>query len=114
MSYNVDSAKYISGSLSISPANARKMLAKHKNALPEAHFLDDLDMESEDQSLPIETPRWCGEWSGQAYYESLPDILANTTGNAVIRFIWEGGDSETALRVENGKVSKAEIKSVVQ
>lgn len=63
--------------------------------------------------LEIKQPTWSGDWSGIAYEECLKEILQQTKGTAAIRFIWEHGDSETALKVHNGKVSEGKLRVIV-
>lgn len=109
MSYNIDSSEYKSGKLTISAAEARRLIKKHGDNLPEGCFLNEIDT-TEDGDLEIKDFWWYGEGSGHAYHEILEDILAKTKGKATLLFVWEGGDSHTGLKVNNGKVSEAKVK----
>jgi hypothetical protein len=114
MSYNIDNSKYLSGQLSIQTKDARRLAEKYRGDLPEINFLDYLDLESDEDSLPIENPWWCGSGSGYAYDDCLVEILKQTRGWAVIVFVWEGGDSHSVLEVHDGRVKQKQLKMAVE
>lgn len=116
MSYNIDHSEYLKGKLSIKRKQAR-ILLKDRDELPEGNFLDELDLGSElpdDELLPIENFWWYGEGSGHAYEDILPKIVPHLEGTASIHFIWEGGDSQTAIEIKNGKMTKKKVKTVME
>lgn len=112
MSYNVDSVEYLDGKLFIDRTKAQELLATLE--LPESHMLDSLDFRAQSDRLEIKHPWWGGSGSGHFYDTSLLELLRNTTGSADLLFVWEGGDSMTALRVENGKVTKMNPKITLE
>ncbi len=106
MSYNIDHAEYIKGELWINAQKARELYMQFEDDLPEGNFFNDLDiMEKGDGNTPIEHFQWYGERSGYAYENCLFEILKHTTGHAQLLFVWEGGDSQTALDVKDGVVA---------
>jgi len=110
MSYNIDSSEYVSGSLQIKRADAVAFV-KHfgDRGLPECNFLEDLPLDGDpDELLPIKEPEWRGEFSGHSF-DTLQEVLKKTTGKASILFVWEGGDSKSALVVEDGKVREGKV-----
>jgi hypothetical protein len=112
MSYNIDSSEYARGKLTITASAARKLKAKYGDDLPEGNFLWEIPDDAEGIQV-IENPWWYGGGSGHTYDDILPEILKHTKGAATITFTWEGGDSHTALCVEDGVVSKKKAKVVV-
>jgi len=133
MSYNVDSAEIISGKLTISASAYHQW--KDDEGLPEISPFDGLDASfftrkcknghdsggkkfcgdcgAEAQEGPatveITSFHWGGCGSGHAYYDALPRFLAALEGSADLVFVWEGGDSISGVRVENGKVVEHEV-----
>lgn len=115
MSYNVSHSEYLSGKLFITREAARRLKIKLVEDLAEGNFLSELELEGEGRDpLPIENLWWYGEWSGHGYESALAEILRETTGEAVILFIWEGGDDTTALHVKDGVVTKKKPKVTVE
>lgn len=114
MSYNVDTATYITGSLSITKENALKAIAIFGDRLPECGFLVDiLEKAKPGEGIPegaheIEFPGFHGEGSGYVF-EETKQALALCHGDADVLFAWEGGDSYSGLRVEGGKVTEHEV-----
>ena len=117
MSYNIDHSEYIKGKLSIKRKQAQIVLEEYGQDLPEGNFLDELDLSNklpDDELLPIAKFWWYGEGSGYAYEDILPKIVPHLKGTASIHFIWEGGDSQTAIEIKNGKMTKKKVKTVVE
>lgn len=118
MSYNIDSSQILTGSLTLDAADVRRFYKAHKEDLPEGNFLVDMLDEAMDAepgvrlAIPASID-WYGEFSGDAY-DTLKELLALTKGQAAIRFIWEGGDSESALKVSDGKVRDAKVKVTIE
>jgi hypothetical protein len=113
MSYNIDSTQYISGKLRIRPADVKRLLKKYEGDLPEDCFLYDIACSGR-VPVDIESPSWQGTWSGNSYELLEKTVLPFTTGQAVIAFIWEGGDSITALEVIDGVVKARKAKISVE
>lgn len=120
LSYNIDEIKVISGQLFIHDKVAKKLLKKHKNELPEMHFLENSDMEFTKLSEPdangmmkIDDLLWGGEGSGSTF-DTLMDILENTKGEAEILIIWEGGDSIQGFRIKDGEVTEKKVKITME
>ena len=114
MSYNIDSVRYIKGELYIDADKARKLYRQYESDLPECHFLEPFDdhIEGEYQlqgKSVIKDPWWNGGHSGHAYEKCLFEILKHTTGHAQLLFVWEGGNSQTALDVKDGVVRETEV-----
>lgn len=118
MSCNIDSSEYISGKLRISKKDCVDLIKECYGCyLPEECFLLDLDLDSvekDDDLIEILNPSWSGMGSGYSYEGSLQKVLSKTKGRAIILFIWEGGDNKTALKVDNGKVTKGKVKITVE
>lgn len=112
MSYNIDSSEYIKGSLKIQRKQARILVEKIKH-LPEGCFLYELDLGSEqpdDELLPIVDFWWYGEGSGHAYHDHFKEVAKHLVGEATILFVWEGGDSQSAVQIKDGKVTDKKVK----
>ena len=118
MSCNIDSSKYIEGTLSIKRSDAERLYRKydHVYGLPEGGPFDHIDIFGDDPDaiLEIKSWDWSGNLSGNAYDTSLPDILQHTVGKASLLFTWEGGDSVTGLSVDNGVVTQKKVKVVLE
>ena len=119
MSYNINSSEYLSGGpLKISRGKAREILDEigwdeGSGEIAECNFLDELDLNpklDQDELLEIKSPWWSGEHSGGTYGVLQKRVLPHTKGTAIILFTWEGGDSRTALRVADGKVTVKKVK----
>ncbi|MDE2095634.1 MAG: hypothetical protein KGL39_00125 [Patescibacteria group bacterium] len=116
MSYNIDSCEYLKGSLRIKRGDVSKLIEKHQETgnIPEGNFLEDLNLTgSPDEELIIEVPNWYSECSGYTY-DVFKEVLSHTTGEADILLVWEGGDSQTGLRVRNGKVKEMTVKATLK
>ena len=111
MSYNITHTEYVRGKLKIKRAEAARLKREHRDFLPEMNFLDDIDDDvgTPEDLVEIEVPSWNGEHSGHDY-DFLPGILSCTRGKALILFVWEGGESQTGLEVDNGSVKTKKIK----
>ena len=114
MSYNIDHCEYIKGGpLKIKRGKAAELLEELEDDLPESHLLDELDLRrvlDQEELLEIEHPAWSGCSSGNTYDILKEKVLPHTIGNATILFIWEGGDSRTALLVKDGTVTDKKVK----
>lgn len=113
MSYNIDSAKYISGSLSINGRDAIFLRDAHKREMPESNFLDEIKVVDPDALYPIQYPWWQGEGSGRSR-ELFKHVLTKTQGEAEILIVWEGGDCVSGLHVRNGTVTEKAVRFVLE
>lgn len=112
MSYNISHSEYIKGELWIDAQKARELYLQFEDDLPEGNFFDHLDIMVEgDGDTLIDRFWWYGEHSGHAYESCLFEILKHTKGHAQLLFVWEGGDSRTAVEVKDGLVTKRKIKT---
>lgn len=118
MSYNISHSEYLSGSLSIRASDARALIEELDGGkLPEVNFLHYLPIKKttpDDAVFVIKEPWWQGDFSGFSFGTYLPRVLEKTTGEAVIVFTWEGGDSTTAVRIKNGKSFKVKAKVCIE
>lgn len=121
MSYNIDSVQYVSGSLAMRCGDVVELMARCRDELPESCFLRDLveDVDIDDPAGPdalqqIRSPNWQGECSGNGYELLRTQILPKTIGTATLLFIWEGGDSQSGLRVVDGVVTEGKVKVVIE
>ena len=121
MAYNIDHSFYIKGELKISVENARKLINEEDYSFPECNFLDDLQCLldanpelSDDEFLPIENFTFSGMSSGWRYDDVLKEIAPMFVGCADILFVWEGGDSFSGLRFENGKITEHNVRFVLE
>lgn len=132
MSYNIDSVTILSSSelriLRIEVARLREDL---KGNLPECHFLDEIvdvwtcscakqtqTMSANfcsncgamlsDKEVTLDGLQWCGSGSGHTF-EEFKTALRSVRGRADLLLVWEGGDSMTGLRVEDGRVTEHDV-----
>ena len=57
----------------------------------------------------ISSPYWYGEGSGTLWDTLITKVLPKTRGTADLIYCWEGGDSYTGIRVQDGKVTEHEV-----
>ena len=106
MSYNITRSLYISGRLTIDKWAAVSLLRLYLHRLPENSFLQQLDLDGDaGEALPIEHPSWSGAGSGATYHDALRYALEHTSGEAVLGYVWEGGDQFTGLHIKDGAVT---------
>lgn len=115
MSYNVTGVWVLGGALEISQEGREWLERKTLNGDTPA-----------DSCLPENAPRWGTPredgwvpitnmwWSGDGSGESVAcgawvKFLGFTRGKADIVLVWEGGESMTGYRVENGKVTEHDV-----
>lgn len=116
MSYNVSHIEVLSGSLQISVQNARMIMHKFEESLPEINSL--YDMELDDllpDTLVLFKPTWQGDFSGRTYKDIfLEKILPLTVGRLEAIVTWEDGDCVTGLRVIDGVVTEPKVKQALE
>lgn len=114
MGYSIDSVRYLGdGRLAVRAGDAKLFLDEHEDDLPEGNFFDALSLKRttpDDEMLPVETPHWYGNNSGRTYPDLFFKSLATTRGDADLLVVWEGGDSQTGVRVRGGVASEAKVK----
>jgi len=118
VSYNIDSTEILSGSLTIAVSDLLRLHAELRS-VPEVNFIgemkaryDGLDEKPEEMHLP--SFWWCGECSGTSYDKLLSDIIPCLRGKADIVLTWEGGDSVSGLRIEDGKCIECDVVQTLQ
>lgn len=112
MSYNCTGAEYIKGKLYIERDIGIRLLEEMSDNLPESNLLDCLcvrDPSSLSELVEIKNPTWCDTGSNYNYPEDFVKVLSHTKGKADIVLTWEGGDSLSGFRVEDGKVTQREV-----
>lgn len=105
MSYNIDTNRYINGTLFITRENHEKLAGLD---ICECSWIKEIhweDTDGPDAVREIEKPWWYGEGSGSRYDE-FKESLTYTHGEADIVCTWEGGDSHSGIRVRNGVVEE--------
>lgn len=116
MSYNVNRSFYLNGQLTIKVRDVLDLKRKYQEVLAENNLLDYLETDLHrnlGSDIVIENPSWCGDFSGWCYSTFIA-ILSHTKGKADICLVWEGGDSITGLRVEDGLVTKCKVVMALQ
>ena len=105
MSYNISTIKYIGpGKLTITATDLGRAMIELRGKTPSRCFIGDTANLSPiaPDVLQVERVEWCGEGANDE--EALFRALAHTDGYADLLVIWEGGDSITGLRVNDGEV----------
>lgn len=118
MSYNVDSTE-MRGALTISAAAVLDLRIEHKIHLPMGGcFLNDLYEKAylhcadgqPDEQLQIHRFAWSGDWSGISIGEGvLEKVAKHLRGQADVLFTWEGGDSTSGYRIDNGTITECNV-----
>lgn len=112
MSYNIDHIVVLRGELSIRAADARKLKKEADNNAPEDSFIEDLiealDADEVPQWLEIKM-RWRGEGSGRSWDYFTNNVVPLLRGSADLVMIWEGGDSITGLRIQDGQATEMNV-----
>lgn len=107
MSYNISTIEYIGPRrLTITATDLGSAMIKLRGKAPEGSFIDDtmkLRVLSPDV-FEITRVDWCGEGANRV--EDLRAALSHTQGLADLLIIWEGGDSISGLRVNDGEVTE--------
>lgn len=99
MSYNIDSVRVVAGGLRIEPETFAALRDAIED-MPECNPWEDPDHFTDPEKPYI---WWHGEGSGHTS-DGLRMILAATTGRALVRIVWEGGDRVVHMRVTDGLV----------
>ena len=110
MSYNISTIEYIGPRrLTITATDLGRAMIKLRGKAPEGSFIDDTMKRRALSPDVLEIARvdWCGEGANRV--EDLHTALAHTQGRADLLIIWEGGDSMTGLRVNDGEVVAHEV-----
>lgn len=108
MSYNVDTIDVVAGELTITKMNLmRAQSAVPQEDRPEVCWLDETEVDWRSYRTPVRLT-WEGEGSGPTWLAFKRSLLF-TSGQADLVVCWEGGDSYTGLRVNNGLVTEHEV-----
>ena len=106
MSYNITGIKYIGpGKLLMTATDLGRAMIELRGKTPSRCFIEDTNSLSpiSPDVLQIEKVEWCGEGANNT--EDLFAALSHTQGMADLLLIWEGGDSMTGLRINDGEVT---------
>ncbi len=121
MSYNIDSAdvRVLDAWMTAKDVAA----ALRELDLPEVHFLEDLE-EPAQRALEKGKPGtriqlrgfdWGGEGSGSTFEDTFQKQLATSIrGTLEVVLTWEGGDSTSAFRVEDGVYEECDVEVKVK
>ena len=110
MSYNISTIEYIGpGRLTITATDLGRAMIELQGKTPEGCFVDDTMKLRPLSPDVLEVTRidWCGEGANKV--EDLRTALSHTQGLADLLLIWEGGDSMTGLRVNDGEVTAHDV-----
>ena len=106
MSTNITHAKLLSSvDFKITEDNM-KLIRSIFEWTPEICFLDDLEGQD---VYTITDVSWCWSGSYASYDTLLNDVFPLTTGYAEIVYIWEGGEWETGVIVQDGVVTRCKV-----
>lgn len=121
MSYNVTAIDIVASEGFAIPRSLWRELALGPNSkpelTPEISFLDPDWPNGEDCEeirgiLFVKRICWDGEGSGHTW-DFFKEALAKFIGRADLIVIWEGGDSQSGIRLMNGKVTTHKVISVL-
>ena len=105
MSYNTSNISFLSGALYITDKKLKKFEKKHDYPTSDIRMREVDDGKNQILHIP----------SGECTLNHLlPEFLAMTEGKADLLVIWEGGDSVSGLRVEDGVVEKMDVEYVLK
>jgi hypothetical protein len=115
MSYNIDTDYALTIKAHMTAKSIRTLFKAHCRNLPEDNFLenlhDSLTGDEEDSDLiPLKNVTWRCTGSGRTYEAIfIKKICPHIKGEVEVVFTWEGGDSQTGLRIRDGKVTRPKV-----
>lgn len=114
MSYNIDHVECMSLDARMSAKKLRSLHKKHEDEMAEGNFIwEHFEREPDAEGyVRLENLCWHGESSGNSV-QLFEKLLTHVEGTAELILTWEGGDSHTAYRVDNGCVQECELTMVV-
>ena len=79
----------------------------------ECSFVDDLKIGGDNRAV-LGSFWWCGERSGDSYEDTLIEqVCPLIHGRVEAIFYWEGGDFTTGLIVQDGVVTRCDVKKIL-
>ena len=118
MSCNIDSERYKEGSAWMTALDIVDLHDEYEDELPECTFLAEHYDEAmrlvkagkPKSKVVLKNFWWYGERSGTSYEDVLrPHVMAKVHGNGYVRFIWEGGEWETRMKLGDPKELKVSL-----
>lgn len=116
MSYNIDSVKCLILDAQMKASDILNSYFDYEEHLPESNFLDhyfdraeelvDLDR---DEMINIDNFYWSGSGAGSRSLNLLKKIAPLIVGKVHAVLIWEGGDSITGFKIEDGKFIECKV-----
>lgn len=120
MSYNIDHSETIKvKNCWMYKKDIINLYKTHTDDLAEINFISEFygKFEEEkslkknlDEKVPIIDLDWSGGWSGNGFETLVKKIGPKIHGFIEVVFTWEGGDSTSALRIKDGKVTEPRVK----
>ncbi len=94
----------------------------YDGGFPETNFMEDivdkamtaLKKGTPGMEIPLANFKWSGEGSGRAFHDLLPKIVPHIIGVIEAYVVWEGGDSMSAFRIENGVMEECDFEIVIK
>ncbi len=122
MSYNISSVKILKINAYMLAGDIILLHSNEHQDLPESCFLKDLYEEASDKiknssplaQIKLTKLNWCHSWSGMSFDVLINNIAPMIKGNAEVVFIWEGGDSISGLKINDGIVTKCDVEFVLR
>ncbi len=113
MSYNIDSIDIIAADgFCIPRPKLAALVSEFGDELPECSVLHPEMTKDWDEFRGMLFPKrfdWYGEGSGGTFETLRDKVLPAFLGSADLLLVWEGGDSQSGLRLVNGIVTEHEI-----
>lgn len=123
MSYNIDHVETTVLDAYMLAEDIRRLHNEHSDAgeLAECNFIDDhidealqaIKEKREDQRIKLRNFDWYGCWSGNSYELLEKKIVPFVKGRVEAIFTWEGGDSEGAMIIKDGKQIECELEKKI-
>lgn len=111
VSYNIDSVLIVAGAVRIRNADLAR-LKDETDKHPEACFLEDLEVSEYDEpdcELEVPSLQWTGDGSGWSFDYFKETVVPCLRGQVDLVLIWEGGDSVTGIRIQDGKAIDCDV-----
>lgn len=118
MSYNVDSVDCLKIDAQMFAKDIRDLiteLSKTDFGIPEVCFLEELNIDGVPDTTPVKLNNlwWYGSGSGRSFENLINKVGPKIFGHVEAVFTWEGGDSFGGLIIDDGKVTKCDVKHIL-